>query len=111
MKVTNRLKVISKDKAFIHKAIVITVPIALQGLLNTSLNFVDTLMIGSLGQSSIAAVGLANRVFFVFSLLVFGIVSGSGILTAQYWGKRDVDNIRKVLECPYSYVYQQLCYL
>ena len=43
---------------------------------------VDTLMIGTLGATAIAAVGLANKVFFVFSLLVFGIVSGSGILAA-----------------------------
>ena len=35
--------------------------------------------------------------FFVFSLLVFGVVSGSGILAAQYWGNHDVKNIRKVL--------------
>ena len=54
-------------------------------------------MIGSLGQSSIAAVGLANKVFFVFTLLLFGIVSGSSILTAQYFGKNDIKNIRKVL--------------
>jgi len=54
-------------------------------------------MIGSLGQSSIAAVGLANKVFFVFTLLLFGIISGSSILTAQYFGKRDIKNIRRVL--------------
>ena len=54
-------------------------------------------MIGTLGESTIAAVGLANKVFFVFTLLLFGIVSGSSILTAQYWGKRDVKNIRRVL--------------
>jgi len=69
----------------------------MQALLNTTLNLVDTMMIGSLGESAIAAVGLANKVFFVFTLLLFGVVSGSSILTAQYWGKRDVKNIRRVL--------------
>lgn len=54
-------------------------------------------MIGGLGSTAIAAVGLANKVFFVFSLLVFGIVSGGGILAAQFWGSGDVKNIRKVL--------------
>ncbi len=97
MYIVNRIKIITRDKAFINKTIAITIPIALQGFLNTALNFVDTLMIGSLGESTIAAVGLANKVFFVFSLFVFGIVSGSGVLTAQYWGKREVVNIRKVL--------------
>ncbi len=97
MMITEELKNIVKDKKFIRKAIAITIPITLQALLNTSLNLVDTVMIGSLGQRSIAAVGLANKVFFVFTLLLFGIVSGSSILTAQYWGKNDIKNIRKVL--------------
>ena len=97
MIITRNLKDIAEDKKFIRKAIGITVPIALQALLNTSLNLVDTVMIGSLGQSSIAAVGLANKVFFVFTLLLFGVVSGSSILTAQYFGKRDMPNIRRVL--------------
>lgn len=95
--ISKRIKNITEDKSFIRKAVAITIPVALQGLLNTTLNLIDFLMIGQLGESTIAAVGLANKVFFVFTLLLFGVVSGSSILTAQYWGKRDVNNIRKVL--------------
>lgn len=85
------------DKKFIKKSIAIMIPVAAQAMLNTILNLVDTMMIGQLGQTEIAAVGLANKVFFVFTLLLFGIVSGSSILTAQYWGKKDIKNIHKVL--------------
>ena len=74
-----------QDKIFLKKAVQSACPVALQGMLNTVVNLVDTLMIGTLGATAIAAVGLANKVFFVFSLLVFGIVSGSGILAAQFW--------------------------
>ena len=90
-------KSIFEDRKFIRKVVSIAIPIAIQALLNTTLNLVDNVMIGALGESSIAAVGLANKVFFVFTLLLFGIVSGSSILTAQYWGKKDVKNIRRVL--------------
>lgn len=86
-----------RDRRFLGKAVTIAFPVAMQGMLNTIVNLVDTMMIGTLGETSIAAVGLANKVFFVFSLLVFGIVSGSGVLAAQYWGNHDVKNIRKVL--------------
>lgn len=54
-------------------------------------------MIGQLGETTIAAVGLANKLFFVFSLLMFGVCSGSSILAAQYWGKGELMNIKRVL--------------
>ncbi len=86
-----------RDRIFLGKALKIACPVAMQGMLNTVVNLVDTMMIGTLGETAIAAVGLANKVFFVFNLLVFGVVSGGGILAAQYWGNQDVKNIRKVL--------------
>lgn len=86
-----------KDKEFLKKIIALAFPVALQGLLNTAVNLADNLMIGALGENAIAAVGLANKVFFVFILITFGIVSGSSVLTAQYWGVQDIKSIRKVL--------------
>lgn len=86
-----------RDSRFLRKALIIACPVALQGMLNTLVNLVDTLMIGTLGATAIAAVGLANKVFFVFNLLIFGVVSGAGVLAAQFWGSGDVKNIRKVL--------------
>lgn len=93
---TADVKAMFEDKTFLKKAVMIACPVALQGMLNTIVNLVDTMMIGTLGSTTIAAVGLANKVFFVFSLMIFGIASGSGILAAQYWGNRDIKNIRKV---------------
>lgn len=55
-----------RDRRFLKKALMIACPVALQGMLNTVVNMVDTLMIGGLGSSAIAAVGLANKYFFVF---------------------------------------------
>ena len=64
-----------RDNIFLSKVFQIALPVAMQGMLNTIVNLVDTMMIGALGETAIAAVGLANKVFFVYSLLVFGIVS------------------------------------
>lgn len=86
-----------RDRVFLKKTVKIALPVAMQGMLNTVVNLVDNLMIGSLGATAIASVGLANKIFFVFTLLVFGVNSGSGILAAQFWGNKDVKNIRKVL--------------
>lgn len=73
----------------------IAFPIALQQVIFTSVNFVDTLMIGLLGEVSIAAVGLSNQFFFLYNLLIFGLVSGGGIFFAQYWGKKDEEGLSR----------------
>ena len=83
------------DKRFWKKVLYIGVPVALQNLINTFVNVIDTFMIGSLGEDYVSAVGLANRVFFVMSLLVFGIVSGSSVLLSQYFGKGDTKNLNR----------------
>jgi putative MATE family efflux protein len=75
----------------------IALPIAAQNLLMSSLNMVGVMMIGQLGEASVAAVGLAGQVFFLLNLVLFGVVSGAAIFTAQLWGKGDVPNIRRVL--------------
>ncbi len=54
-------------------------------------------MVGQLGEASIAALGLSNQVFFVLILLLFGTTSGMAIFTAQFWGKQEIEPIRKVL--------------
>ena len=95
--IVNLYKNMFADTVYIKKVFSISLPVSLQMLLNMIVNFADTLMIGKLGETEIASVGLANKIFFVFILLVFGIQSGTGILASQYWGNNDVKNIRKVL--------------
>lgn len=85
------------DRSFYSQMYKIALPIALQNLVLASLNLVDNIAIGGLGETAIAGVGLANQYFFLLNLLLFGITSGSAIFTAQFWGNRDVLNIRRVL--------------
>ncbi|WDV45674.1 MATE family efflux transporter [Clostridiaceae bacterium M8S5] len=85
------------DKNFYNRMAKLAIPIALQSLIFSLLNMVDILMIGKLGETNIAAVSVANQISFIFMLIMFGINSGSSIFTAQFWGKRDIINIRKIL--------------
>jgi putative MATE family efflux protein len=90
-----RIKNLFSDKQFYKDLFAISAPIMLQSLVNSFVNMVDTVMVGRLGTVSIAAVGLANQVFFFFSIILFGICSGGAIFTAQFWGKKDIPGIRK----------------
>jgi putative MATE family efflux protein len=71
--------------------------VAFQQLITASLNMIDVLMVGQLGETAVAALGLANQIFFLLILFLFGVTSGMSIFTAQYWGREDVENIRRVL--------------
>ena len=86
-----------KDRSFLRELLVIAIPISFQQLINASLNMIDVIMVGQLGETSIAALGLSNQIFFVLILILFGATSGMAIFTAQFWGKQDVESIRKVL--------------
>lgn len=85
------------DKKFYKTMITIAIPIAIQNLISSSLNMIDNLMISRLGVSELASVSLANQFFFLFVLLLFGINSGAGIFISQFWGRKDIKNIRRVL--------------
>lgn len=86
-----------KDKKFLTAMIAIALPITLQNLVASSVNMLDTLMITSLGEASLAAVGLANQVFFFYAVTIFGVSTGSSIFLAQFWGKEDTKNIARIL--------------
>ncbi|WP_319757381.1 MATE family efflux transporter [uncultured Sphaerochaeta sp.] len=95
-------KTISERRDFFQKMVTIALPVVFQSLLTNSLSFVDTLMIGQLGESSIAAVALGNQMFFLISVLFFGVCSGSAIFLSQYWGAKNETNIQRVLGLSFS---------
>ena len=88
----------TENKRFYKRLLILTLPIVIQNLITTSLNMLDTLMIGNLGEVQLAAVGVANQFYFLYSLLVMGIGAGCSILIAQLWGKEDTENVKKVLQ-------------
>jgi len=55
------------------------------------------IFVGQKGDASVAAVGLAGQIAFLLNLVHFGIISGAAMFTAQFWGKRDILNLRRVL--------------
>lgn len=85
------------NKTMISKLMVIALPIMLQNLISSSLSFIDTLMIGQLGQEQLAAVGIANQVYFLISLFFFGIASGTSIFLSQYYGSGEYGKMRRTM--------------
>ena len=72
-------------------------PSRLQSLIFNGLALVDNVMIGGMGDAAISAVGIANKLSFVYMLFMFGVHSGANMFCAQFWGKGDLSAVRKVL--------------
>ena len=54
-------------------------------------------MLGEVGETVLSGSSLAGQVQFVLTLFLFGLTSGAAVLTAQYWGKKDMRTIEKVM--------------
>ncbi|MDF2655952.1 MAG: family efflux transporter [Bacillota bacterium] len=92
----NKNQIIIENKALYKTLTRVALPIALQSLIASSLSLVDNLMVGSLGETELAAVGLSSQFLFVHWGVMFGFVSGSSAFMAQYWGKQDLKSMRRV---------------
>lgn len=75
----------------------VAIPIAVQGLIASSLNLVDNLMVGSLGESELAGVGVGIQIYFIAWIIVFGFAGGCSTFVAQFWGAKDSNNIKKTV--------------
>lgn len=94
MKLTN-------DKIFYKNALKISIPIAIQNLITFSVSMADTIMVGSLGEINLSATAIANHLQFILIVMIFGVGGGASVMASQYYGKKDIDSIHKVMSIMY----------
>ena len=82
-------------KRYWSTVISLAIPIAIQNLLTSSYVLVDTLMVGFLGDVSLAAVGMAGQWSWLLNLTLFGFSSGASVFFSQYFGDKNIDGIKK----------------
>ena len=92
---------ISRERNFYKLILSIALPIAIQNLITFSVSLIDTMMLGALGEVQLSAASIGNNLFFILTVLIFGLAGGSNILISQYWGKGDVNTIHKILSIMY----------
>ncbi len=90
-------KLYIKDKQFYKNVASIAIPIALQGLITTGVNMMDTIMIGVVGETELSAVSLANQFINIFHIFCMGIGMGASVLVARYYGMQDKLSLKKTV--------------
>lgn len=82
-------------KVFFQAVLTIALPIALQNFLSTTASMVDTIMIGSQGELSVAAVGICSQISSLFFSCYFGFTGGALLFFSQYWGAGNARGINR----------------
>ncbi len=88
---------LTRDASFYRTLGALAVPISLQNLITFAVGFADNLMVATLGDAAVSGVFMGNQIQTFLQLLLTGVVQTTGILAAQYWGRRDLATIRQIV--------------
>lgn len=85
------------DRPLYGKMLRIAVPVSLQMLITVGINLMDTIMLSSMGDAQLSASALAGQLVDLFQVSCMGISMGASVLTARYWGMRDLRSLKKAV--------------
>jgi len=86
-----------KDRDFLREVRSIAVPVTAQSVVMSLLLVTDQLMVGQLGTTAVATVGISSKLTAVLIVVLTGLATGVSIFAAQHWGSGDRRRIRHLL--------------
>lgn len=81
------------ERSFFAQAMGISVPVALQAMLQSSFSIVDQMMVGQLGATQVAAVEIGGKPGFIFAFVSGAVATVAGIMVSQYMGRDEEDAV------------------
>lgn len=91
------MKKLIGDKHFYKMVLLVAVPIMIQNGITNFVGLLDNVMVGQVGTEQMSGVAIVNQLIFVYSLCIFGGLSGAGIFGAQFYGQDNQAGIRDIL--------------
>lgn len=84
------------DKEFFLKLVHIALPMALQSVITMTVNLIDTVMVGKLGDIALSSVNLSGQFPYLYMTVFMGIGNAGMIIGSQAWGNRRPDKVRQM---------------
>lgn len=85
-----------RDKSFYKSFFTMTLTISLQNIIVYAVNLADNIMIGGYSELSLSAVAVVNQIQYLLQMMAMGVTNGLVVIAAQYWGKRQLEPIKRV---------------
>ena len=75
------------------------VPMLIGNVFQQMYNIIDSIVVGRyVGKEALAAVGASFPLIFMLVSFVIGISMGSTIMIAQYFGAKDLRNVKRTMD-------------
>jgi putative MATE family efflux protein len=82
------------DRKFYKHLFAIILPMMVQFAISTFVGLLDNIMLGQVGTEEMSGAAIANQFMFIYNISLFGLVSGAGIFSAQFFGAKDNEGVR-----------------
>lgn len=89
-------KIFTRDRRFYKDFFPMTFILALQNLITCAVNLADNMMLGSYMETALSGAAIVNQIQFILQMVTMGIGEGIVVLASQYWGKKDIEPIRRI---------------
>ena len=93
----NRMKQYIGTWDFYKRVCGIAIPIAMQSLITIGVNMMDTIMLGTLGETALSASSLANNFISIYHICCMGIGMGASVMVSRFWGMKDLNSLKKTI--------------
>ncbi|MEY8424548.1 MATE family efflux transporter [Lachnospiraceae bacterium 38-14] len=83
-----------------------SLPILVGNLFQQLYNLADTVIVGNfLGKECLAAVGFSFQIHYLLIALSMGISMGASILVSRYFGSKDMESAKKVMDTGFAFCF------
>lgn len=82
------------------------IPMLIGNVFQQMYNIVDSIVVGQyVGKTALAAVGASFPLIFMLVSFVIGISMGATIMIAQYFGAKDMHNVKRTMDTMYVFLF------
>ena len=89
-------RILTRDPHYYRDLLHLSIPVALQNLITFLVPFADNLMVNELGDAAVSGVYMGSQIQVLLQMFISGIGGAVIIIGAQYWGRHDTRNIRRI---------------
>lgn len=85
-----------KDRHFYRTFFSMYFVLVFQNVISLSVNLANNIMLGAYSEVSLSGVAAVNQIQFIYQQLLTAVGDGMVIFCSQYWGKKQLEPVKKI---------------